>query len=284
MTTAAPHSPARPLDAPPFAAPATTRISSPASALLRLDNISLTFRGVRALDDVSFEVPAGEICALIGPNGAGKSSLLNVISGVYVPQTGQITFDGQTAARVHPYDAARRGIARTFQNIALFRGMTVLENVIVGGHLKRHARIFAQAFRTPRARREEIAAREHADRVIDLLGIARHRTTVVGELPYGVQKRVELARALAAEPKLVLLDEPMAGMTADEKQEMSAFILDANGQLGATVVLIEHDIGVVMDLADHLVVLDYGRKIADGRPEDVRRHRAVIDAYLGLAH
>ena len=280
MTIAVADISAPPLDAPAFA----VNEPSPDAALLRLENISLTFRGVRALDDVSFEVAAGEICALIGPNGAGKSSLLNVISGVYVPERGRITFAGQTVARVRPRDAARRGIARTFQNIALFRGMTVLENVIVGGHLKRRARLLAQALRTPRARREEIAARAHADRVIELLGIARHRDTVVGELPYGVQKRVELARALAAEPKLVLLDEPMAGMTADEKQEMSAFILDANGQLGATAVLIEHDIGVVMDLADHLVVLDYGRKIADGRPEDVRRDQAVIDAYLGVAH
>jgi branched-chain amino acid transport system ATP-binding protein len=268
--------------APPFEAPGLR--PSLGSALLRLENISLTFRGVRALDDVSLEVAAGEICALIGPNGAGKSSLLNVISGVYVPERGRITFAGATASRVRPRDAARRGIARTFQNIALFRGMTVLENVIVGGHLKRHARLLAQALRTPRARREESEARTHADRVIELLGIARHRDTTVGELPYGVQKRVELARALAAEPKLVLLDEPMAGMTSDEKQEMSAFISNANGQLGATVVLIEHDIGVVMDLADHLVVLDYGRKIADGRPEDVRRDQAVIDAYLGVAH
>jgi len=282
MSVAAADSPAPPLEAPAYTTPVPA--VAPGVALLRLENISLTFRGVRALDDVSFEVVAGEICALIGPNGAGKSSLLNVISGVYVPDRGRITFEGHAAARVRPRDAARRGIARTFQNVALFRGMTVLENVIVGGHLKRHARLFAQALRTPRARREEIAARAHAGRIIDLLGIGRHRDTVVGELPYGVQKRVELARALAAEPKLVLLDEPMAGMNAEEKQEMSAFIVDANGQLGATVVLIEHDIGVVMDLADHLVVLDYGRKIADGRPEDVRRDQAVIDAYLGVAH
>ena len=271
-------------DAPALGSGATTHTVAASPPLLRLERVSLTFRGVRALSDVSFDVAAGEICALIGPNGAGKSSLLNVISGIYVPEAGRITFSGHASARLRPGEAARRGIARTFQNIALFRGMTVLENVIVGGHLHRHAGLLAQAFRTPRARREEVAARAEADRVITLVGISRYRDVTVGELPYGVQKRVELARALAAQPKLILLDEPMAGMTFEEKAEMSAYVLEANRTLGSTVVLIEHDIGVVMNLAHHLIVLDYGRKIADGRPEDVRRDQAVIDAYLGVAH
>jgi branched-chain amino acid transport system ATP-binding protein len=259
-------------------------LAPPAPPLLELQNISLSFRGVRALSGVSFEVAPREICALIGPNGAGKSSLLNVISGVYVPQEGELIFAGRSWTRMRPAEAARRGIARTFQNIALFRGMTVLENVMTGSHLKRRAGLLAQALRTPRARREERQAREDAERVIEFLRIQRYRDVPVGELPYGVQKRVELGRALAAEPTLILLDEPMAGMTFDEKEEMSAFILDANAELGSTVILIEHDMGVVMDLSDHLVVLDYGRKIADGAPDVVRNDRDVIDAYLGVTH
>jgi branched-chain amino acid transport system ATP-binding protein len=274
-----PADPAPTLPPPPGPAPAP----SAATVLLGLEEVSLSFQGVRAVSDVGFAVARGEICALIGPNGAGKSSLLNVISGVYQPQRGTITFDGETRRRMQPGDAARRGIARTFQNIALFRGMTVLENVMTGGHLERHAGLLAQILRTPRARREELEARQQAEEVLRFLGIERHRDQEVGRLPYGLQKRVELGRALAAHPKLLLLDEPMAGMTFEEKQEMGSFILDVNGELGTTVVLIEHDMGVVMDLSDHVVVLDYGRKIGDGSPEEIRESQPVIDAYLGVA-
>jgi branched-chain amino acid transport system ATP-binding protein len=236
------------------------------------------------VSDIAFDVARGEICALIGPNGAGKSSLLNVISGVYVPERGTVTFDGETRQRMQPQRAARRGIARTFQNIALFRAMTVLENVMTGGHLHRRAGLVRQILRTPLARREEAEGREQAEEVLHFLGIQRHRDDVVGRLPYGLQKRVELGRALAAHPTLLLLDEPMAGMTFDEKQEMGAFIVDVNAELGTTVVLIEHDMGVVMDLSDHIVVLDYGRKIGDGLPAEIRESQEVIDAYLGVAH
>jgi branched-chain amino acid transport system ATP-binding protein len=253
-------------------------------SVLQLQDISLSFGGVPAVSNLSFAVAAGEICALIGPNGAGKSSLLNVISGVYEPQRGTVTFKGETRRRMQPRRAARQGIARTFQNIALFRGMTVLENVMTGGHLDRRAGLMRQILRTPLARREEADAREQAEQVLSFLRIQRHRDDVVGRLPYGLQKRVELGRALAAHPTLLLLDEPMAGMTFDEKQEMGAFILDVNAELGTTVVLIEHDMGVVMDLSDHVVVLDYGRKIGDGAPAEIRESREVIDAYLGVAH
>jgi branched-chain amino acid transport system ATP-binding protein len=263
---------------------AATSSATASAPHLRLEDISLSFRGVRAISDLGFEVARGEICALIGPNGAGKSSLLNVISGVYEPQQGTVTFDGETRPRMQAQRAARRGIARTFQNIALFRGMTVLENVMTGGHLRRRAGLFRQLLRTPLARREEVQAREQAEEVLHFLRIQRHRDDVVGRLPYGLQKRVELARALAAHPTLLLLDEPMAGMTFDEKQEMGAFVLDVNAELGTTVVLIEHDMGVVMDLSDHIVVLDYGRKIGDGPPAEIRANQQVIDAYLGVAH
>jgi branched-chain amino acid transport system ATP-binding protein len=251
--------------------------------LLRVDHVSLSFKGVKAVSDISFEVAEGEICAIIGPNGAGKSSLLNVVNGVYHPDQGAITFAGERRAQMRPHHAALRGIARTFQNIALFRGMTVLENVMTGRNLKRRAGFFAQALRSPGARAEERDERDRADRVLALLRLQPHRDTRVEQLPYGLQKRVELGRALAAEPKLLLLDEPMAGMSFDEKQEMSAFIRDINRTLGTTIVLIEHDMGVVMELSDHIVVLDYGRKIGDGSPAEVRNSREVIDAYLGVA-
>jgi branched-chain amino acid transport system ATP-binding protein len=255
-----------------------------AAPLLRVDQVSLSFMGVKAVSDISFDVAAGEICAIIGPNGAGKSSLLNVVNGVYHPQEGAVTFAGERRRRMQPHHAAARGIARTFQNIALFRGMTVLENVLTGRNLKRRAGFFAQALRLPSARAEERRERREADRVIGFLRLEPYRDTVVGQLPYGLQKRVELGRALAAQPKLLLLDEPMAGMSFEEKEEMSGFIREANRTMGTTIVLIEHDMGVVMELSDHVVVLDYGRKIGDGSPEEIRANQEVIDAYLGVAH
>ena len=265
---------------PPFPSPASSPSASP---LLRLENISLSFRGVRAISDISFQVERGEICGLIGPNGAGKSSLLNVINGVYTPQHGAVTFEGVRRGHMHPRRAAQAGIARTFQNIALFRGMTVVQNLMAGGHIGRRAGLLRQLAGTPLARREEAAAHARAEEVMRFLHIQRHRDDEVGRLPYGLQKRVELGRALVSRPKLLLLDEPMAGMTFAEKEEMGTFILDVNDALHTTVVLIEHDMGVVMELCDHLVVLDYGRKIADGPPAEIRESREVVDAYLGVA-
>ncbi len=252
--------------------------------ILDLRNISLSFGGVKALTDISFDVREREIRAIIGPNGAGKSSMLNVINGVYRPQEGEIVLRGKRFDKMTPYKAACSGIARTFQNIALFKGMSVLDNIMTGRTLKMKANILQQAFRLGAAEREELAHRAKVEEIIDFLEIQHIRKTPVGRLPYGLQKRVDLGRALAMEPQILLLDEPMAGMNVEEKQDMSRFILDVNDQLGTTIVLIEHDMGVVMDISDRVVVLDYGKKIGDGDPDEVRANPEVISAYLGASH
>ena len=252
--------------------------------ILDLKNISLAFGGVKALTDISFDVKEHEIRAIIGPNGAGKSSMLNVINGVYRPQEGEIVYRGAHRKGMDCYSAAKSGIARTFQNIALFKGMTVLDNIMTGRNLKMKSNFLMQALHWGPARREEIEHREKAEQIIDFLEIQAIRKTPVGRLPYGLQKRVELGRALAAEPQILLLDEPMAGMNVEEKQDMCRFILDVNDQFGTTIVLIEHDMGVVMDISDRVVVLDYGKKIGDGTPDEVRSNQNVINAYLGVAH
>jgi branched-chain amino acid transport system ATP-binding protein len=273
------------VDAPEAAAAVVVRRKREiGEALLAVDNISLRFGGVRALTDVSFDIKKGEIRAIIGPNGAGKSSMLNVINGFYQPQEGEIRWKGVPRRRMTPYLAASSGIARTFQNIALFKGMSTLDNIMSGRALRMRVGFFWQLLYFGPARDEEIAHRRHVEEIIDFLEIEHIRRTPVGKLPYGLQKRVELARALAMEPELLLLDEPMAGMNLEEKEDMSRFILEVNEQFGTTIALIEHDMGVVMDLSDRVVVLDYGRRIADGSPEEVARDQDVIDAYLGVAH
>jgi branched-chain amino acid transport system ATP-binding protein len=282
MTALAAALPLNAAAAPPAAA---RRVGD---VILEVRNISLRFGGVKALSDISFDVREHEVRAIIGPNGAGKSSMLNCINGVYQPQEGRITLRGRTFSHMNSRQVAEMGIARTFQNLALFKGMSVLDNIMSGRNLKMKTNLFQQAIRLPfwtgAAEREETAHREFVERIIDFLEIQAYRKTPVGRLPYGLQKRVDLGRALAMEPQVLLLDEPMAGMNVEEKQDMSRFILDVNDEYGTTIVLIEHDMGVVMDISDRVVVLDYGKKIGDGTPDQVRTNPDVVAAYLGTEH
>ena len=253
-------------------------------SILEVKNISLSFGGVKAITDISFDIFEHEIRALIGPNGAGKSSLLNCINGIYKPQEGQILFKGEVLDKITPNIIAQKGISRTFQNLALFKRMSVLDNILVGRKLHSKANFFEVALQLPRATREEKQNREKCEEIVKFLEIENIKNTPVGKLPYGLQKKVELGRALATEANILLLDEPMAGMNVEEKRDMCRFILKVNDELGTTIVLIEHDMGVVMDISDRVVVLDYGKIIGDDVPDKVRSNQKVIDAYLGVAH
>ena len=252
--------------------------------VLEVKNISLSFGGVKAITDSSFSVLEHEIKAIIGPNGAGKSSLLNCINGIYQPQEGSIAFKGEVLEKITPNLIAKKGISRTFQNLALFKRMSVLDNILVGRRLHMNSNFLQVAFQLPKARFEEKANLDKCEEIVDFLEISDIKNTPVGKLPYGLQKKVELGRALATEADFLMLDEPMAGMNVEEKREMCRFILKVNDEIGTTMVLIEHDMGVVMDISDNVVVLDYGKIIADGPPDEVRANQEVIDVYLGVSH
>jgi len=248
---------------------------------LRVAGVAKQFGGVTAVDEVSLEVRQGEILSIIGPNGAGKTSLLNMVSGFYRPDRGRIEFEGEDITRLSPSRIAERGIARTFQNIALFSGMTVLDNLMLGRHVRMKAGVLSSFIYWGFAQKEEIAHREKVEDLIEFLKLEDLRKLPTGALSYGLRKRVELGRALALEPKLLLLDEPMGGMNQEEKEDMARYVLDVNEERGTTIILIEHDMGVVMDISKRVVVLDRGRTIAEGGPRSVQANPAVIDAYLG---
>ncbi len=248
---------------------------------LHIDSISLSFGGIKALDNVDFQVNESEIYAVIGPNGAGKTSLINSINGFYTPQRGRILFAGRDISHMPPYQRAMLGISRTFQNIALYTNATVLENLMAARHIHMKTNMLMGALFWGAAQREEIAHRQRVEEIIDFLEMEHIRKSIVGTLSYGLRKRVELGRALALEPTLLLLDEPMAGMNIEEKEDMARFILDIHELQGTTIMLIEHDISLVMDISHRIAVIDFGVKIGEGSPDEISRDQAVIDAYLG---
>ena len=252
--------------------------------ILEVKNISLNFGGVKAITNTTFDVLEHEVRAIIGPNGAGKSSMLNCINGIYKPQKGTVSFKGKNIPKITPNIMAQMGLSRTFQNLALFKRMSVLDNILVGRKLHTNTNFLEVALQLPKVKKEEKKNRDRSEEIIEFLEIEDIKNTPVGKLPYGLQKKVELGRALATDATVLLLDEPMAGMNVEEKRDMCRFILKVNDEFGTTMVLIEHDMGVVMDISDRVVVLDYGKVIGDGTPDQVRSNKKVIDAYLGVEH